>query len=178
MGAGFALWARGAVVSATRPVALFPFSEADVAWNRSRKSFALWQCEVGGAALHWLAGEFSSRTPIGPDTPLGGCYEHAMSGLPHPSSSPCPSHPSVPYTPFFPLCRLSHIVYYGLKCDSQHGLSAGVPLWQLRGFFWRAPCVLVIWGQTGCGHYPLAMTVDLFALLCALVITSSAMEGK
>ncbi|TKS79902.1 hypothetical protein D9C73_013867 [Collichthys lucidus] len=27
-----------------------------------------------------------------------------------------------------------------------------------------------------CGHYPSAMTVDLFALLCVLVVTSSAME--
>ena len=34
-------------------------------------------------------------------------------------------------------------------------------------------------GGPGCGHYPSAMTVDLFALLCVLAITScSAMEGK
>lgn len=33
-------------------------------------------------------------------------------------------------------------------------------------------------GGTGCGDHPSAMTVDLFALLCALAVTSSAMEGK
>lgn len=31
---------------------------------------------------------------------------------------------------------------------------------------------------TSCGDYPSAMTVDLLTLLCVLVITSSAMEGK
>lgn len=63
-----------------------------------------------------------------------------------------PPAPLCPYTPLLPLRWLSHIVYYGLKCDSQQRLSAGVPLWQSEGFLFLTRSVRLDYffgGDTG-----------------------------
>lgn len=154
-----------------------------------------WQWEVGGAAGRWLAAEFQLPAADWLRRSNGGLWGEAMSGLlfllflP---PTPCSSHPlSKPLsTHSAPLPRrwLSHIVYYGLRCDSQQHNQAiccwSIPLWQLRDSFGRAPWCSASWFYLGTGLvlwrrlYPSAMTVDLFALLGVLVITSSAMEGK
>lgn len=54
-------WLVGAALS--RLVALFPFTVADTASNRSRKSFVFWQCAVGGAPGYRLVSEF--QLPVG-----------------------------------------------------------------------------------------------------------------
>lgn len=137
-----------AVDVVTRMEALFPFTEADVLSNRSRKSFVFWQCEVGGAAVWWLAREF--HLPVGDWPRRSNGAESMQCRVPlnyHLLLPPTPTPRTLhPLRSALPLCWLSHIVYYGLKCDSQHTLSSGVLLWQLGNLFWRARCVLVIWG--------------------------------
>lgn len=54
-------WLVGAALS--RLVASFPFTVADTASNRSRKSFVFWQCAVGGAPGYRLVSEF--QLPVG-----------------------------------------------------------------------------------------------------------------
>ena len=137
-----------------------------------------------------LAGEFQPPVDDWPRRSNGGC-ESRQCWVSPPLITPPPPPPPAPRTPSVspphtPLLWLSHSVYYGLKCDSQHRLSAGVPRWHTEGsrfFDARRASWLIFFrggGDTRCLEtMPFsAATVDLCALFCALVITSSAMEGK
>lgn len=99
-----------AVVGVTRVEALFPFSEADVPSNRSRKSFVFWQCQVGGPAVWWLASEF--ELPVG-DWP-GALMGLRAGNVPHPRHllllPPVLLAPHSPYAPFFP-CADCHTLF-------------------------------------------------------------------
>lgn len=146
-----------AVAATTRLVALFPFKEADTVSNRSRKSFVFWQCEVGGAAGCRLVREF--QLPVGdwPRRCNGAvsrqCRPHRPPPLiqPPPSSPPssppsCSSHSSAPTLRSSPALIVTHCL---LRLEMW--LTTQAICWSTalttEGFFWRAPCVLVIWGQ-------------------------------
>ncbi len=139
-------WVAVAVV--TRVVALFPFSEADAASNRSRKSFVFWQCEVGGAAGWWLVSEFQLSVGDWPRRSNGAVSRRCrIPPLPiTTSSSPCSSHPSAPTLRSSPVLIVTHCL---LRLEMW--LTTQAICWSTalttEGFFWRAPCVLVIWGQ-------------------------------
>lgn len=126
-----------AVLTIVQMGALLPFSEASVLSNRSGKSFVFdttrwveqtfgdWLLSFSSALSDWPGcsiGSESGRCRV-PPTPI---TTSSYSSSP-PSPSPF-SHPRSPSAPFFPLCRLSHTVYYGWRCDSPPWLPAGVPL--------------------------------------------------
>lgn len=171
-----------AVVVVTRVEALFPFSEADVPSNRSSKSFVFWQCEVGGAAIWWLASEF--QLPVGDWPRRSNGAESRQCRVPPPHTHthhllllpPCSSHPTAPTLRSSPVLIVTHCL---LRLEMW--LTTQAICWStaltIEGFFLTRAVRLGYLG-TGCGDYLSAMTVDLLALLCVLVVTSSAMEGK
>lgn len=176
-----------AVAATTRLVALFPFKEADTVSNRSRKSFVFWQCEVGGAAGCRLVREF--QLPVGdwPRRCNGAVSRQCRPHRPPPLIQPPPSSPPLispllllsllsPNTPLFPGadCHTLFTTAWNVTHNTGYLLEYRSDNWGI--LLTRA--VRVGYLGTSCGDYPSAMTVDLFALLCVLVITSSAMEGK
>lgn len=133
----FVMWLYWALSVAVLTIihlgALFPFNEASVLSNRSRKSFvfdtARW---VEQTSDDWLA-SFSSTLGDWPGCSNGTESRRCRVPPPHNHQrlllTPTPpSHPRSPSAPSFPLCRLSHTVYYGWRCDSPPWLPAGVPL--------------------------------------------------
>lgn len=143
-----------AVVVVTRVEALFPFSEADVLSNRSRKSFVFWQCQVGGAAVWWLASEFQLQSVIGPGALMGLRAGNVGSPRP-PPSPPLPPlllAPYIPYAPLFP-CADCHTLFttawnvihntgYLLEyCSDNWGIlfDAHRASWLFGDWLWRLP---------------------------------------
>lgn len=175
--------------------ALFPFREAGGPSNRSGKSFVFdtarwverrsadWLESFSSALSDWSGrsnGAESRRCRVPPH--LHHQHHHRLLLLLH-HLTPLPtpfSHPRSPSPLRSSPCADCHTLFTTAG-DVTHGPGCLLEYRSdNRGILFDArPCALAIRGPAAetCSC-PSAMAVDLFALLCALVAASSAMEGK